>query len=172
MRTYALLRHFGFLACALLSLTCAAQAQFPLVVEPKVLEVASTVTLTVISNGALNLSGITARKVRFRPLLPGEFVEDIFTDKVEATARRLTVTVAVPDRRLIGEREMDIDFGGGMSVTLKFTLVPPFFGCPKSCRAPFMCSGTSCVLPKSQCNPRCKPPTPICNEFKRCERAQ
>jgi hypothetical protein len=169
MALIARLRPLGFLALALVSLTSAAQAQFALVLEPKVIEVASTVTLTVTSNGAINLSGITAQQVSFIEFAQGVGVpSDVGTRKVDATARRLIVTASLADAtRVIGERQMNINFGD-VIVSFRFTLVPPFV-CPASCQPPRMCVNKICVLPPSKCNPRCQPPK-ACNEARRrCE---
>jgi len=171
MALTARLRWLAFLVFALLNLIGTAHAQLPLIIEPKALEIASTVTLTVTSNGAFDLSRITARQVNFRTFEQEPFEErDIQTVKVDATARKLTVTAAIPDRRIAGDRLMDINFGD-MIVSLKFTLAQPFV-CPASCQPPRMCVNKICVLPPSKCNPRCQLPR-VCNEErKRCEIAQ
>ena len=165
----AWLRSLGVLAFALVPLTCAAQAQFPLTLETKVVEAAKTVTLIVTSDGTFNLSRITIRQVSFTdPSFPfeGQFI-DMGIGKVDATARRLTVTAVIDDpARMLGQRQMLLVFGD-VRVAFPFTLVPPFV-CPASCRPPNMCVNKICVLPPTKCNPRCKPPA-LCNESKRCE---
>ena len=168
MSVNARIRRAGLFALALLSLAGAAQAQPPLVIEPKVLENESTVTITVTSNGAFDLSGITRQKIGFRQFFQDRFEQSVlFPAKVDATASRLTVTANIPNRRQQGEQLMNIDFGD-MIVSLKFTLAPPFV-CP-NCRPPGACVNKVCVFPPpSKCNPRCRPPR-ICNEeLKRCE---
>ena len=169
MALTARLRRLGFLACAFLSLTCTARAQFPLVLEPKVVENVGTFTLTVTSNGAIDLSGITARQVSFVDFSVGDGAPiDISLRKVDATARKLIVTAGIEDPiAAIGGRQMHLFFRDAI-VSLKFTLVLPFV-CPASCQPPRMCVNKQCVLPPTKCNPRCQLPR-VCNEErKRCE---
>jgi hypothetical protein len=179
MALTAWLRSLGVLAFVLVSLTCAAHAQFPLALEskvveigePKVVAIGKEATLTVISNGTINLSGVTKQQVIFfdlSPLAVGQPI-NIGTRKLEATARRLTVTAGIDDAtRALGEQQMHIVFGDAI-VSLKFTLVPPFV-CPASCQLPRICVNKKCVLPPTKCNPRC-PVDQFCNEErKRCEK--
>jgi hypothetical protein len=123
MGTYALLRRFSLLAFAFLFLGGAAQAQLPLTLETKTVEAGKTVTLIVTSNGAMNLSGIAIRQVFFtEPSFPleGQFI-DLGPSKVEATARRLTVTAVIEDpMRMLGRRQMHVRFGDAM-VSFTFT---------------------------------------------------
>jgi hypothetical protein len=149
-----------------------AQAQPPLVLQPKVVENnGATITFTVTSNGAFDLSGITVRQIRFS--LPFEeefsFVPDEFAfDRVTNVTRRgFTLVARITDRSVIGERRMNITFGD-MIVLLRFRVDPPFV-CPPSCRPPNMCVNKICVLPPTKCNPRCRPPA-LCNpETRKCE---
>ncbi len=169
MAANAGLRCLCFLMLALFSLPAAAQVKRPLAIEPKVIEnVSETVTVTVTSNGAFDLSGITRQKVRFRM-----FFQEIFDNGdvgvgeiVRATKRSLTMTLRIFKRDAQGERLMNIDFGD-MIVSLKFTLLPPFV-CP-NCGPPGKCVNKVCVFPKSTCSPACRAPA-RCNEvIKRCE---
>lgn len=168
MALTAWLRSLGVLAFALVPLTCAAQAQFPLALETKVVEAAKTVTFIVTSNGTFDLSRITIRQVGFTdPNFPfdGQFI-DLGPSRVDATARKLTVTAVIDDpARMLGMRHMLLLFGD-VRVAFPFTLVPPFV-CPASCRPPNMCVNRICVLPPSRCNPRCNPPA-RCDERRRC----
>lgn len=168
MGTYARLRRFSLLVFAFLALSGAAQAQFALSLETKEVESASTVTMVVTSNGAIDLSGITAQQVRFFDLSLGDNQRGgMGARTVEATARRLTVTAAIGNpARVLGRRHMLLMFGETF-VAFPFTLVRPFV-CPASCRPPSRCVNKQCVPTK--CNPHCKLPLKCNEERGRCER--
>jgi hypothetical protein len=141
----------------------------------------STVTLIVTSNGAINLSGITQQQVSFIDFSLGAGApSNLGTRKIEATARKLTVTGGLGNitppfpESVFGQRQMHLIFGDPSNlgdatiVTFTFTIVPPFV-CPPSCQLPNICVDKKCVLPPTKCKPRC-PITKVCNEkLKRCE---
>jgi hypothetical protein len=182
MAPYARLRCVAFLALALLSWTGAAQAQFPLALDQKVVEAGLVMTFTVTSNGAVDLSNISNKdlanpRISFRDVTLGEGQSDriaISIRRIDATARKLTVNAFMRNPETVTDalfRQMHLFFGDVM-VSFNFTLVPAFV-CPADCKAPNKCIDRKCVLPPTNCKPRCQEPRFLCNEQKkRCELAQ
>jgi hypothetical protein len=181
MPPYARLRCVAFLALALLSWTGAAQAQFPLALDQKVVEAGLVMTFTVTSNGAVDLSNISNKdlanpRISFRDVTLGDGQTDIGISirTTDATARKLTVNAFMRNpERVTGPlfRQMHLFFGD-VRVSFNFTLVPAFV-CPADCKAPRKCVNRQCVLPPTSCKPRCQEPRFLCNEQKkRCELAQ
>jgi hypothetical protein len=181
MTLYPRLRCVAFLALALFLWTDAAQAQFLLALEQKVVEAGPVMTFTVTSNGAVDLSNISNKdlanpRISFREVdLQGQ-TDDIGISirTTDATARKLTVNAFMRNpERVTREtfRHMHLLFGD-VTVSFNFTLVPAFV-CPADCKAPNKCIDRKCVLPPTNCKPRCQEPRFFCNEQKkRCEQAQ
>jgi hypothetical protein len=182
MTPYARLRCAAFLTLALLSWTGAAQAQFPLALEQKVVEAGPVMTFTVTSNGAVDLSDISNKdlsnpRISFRDSALEAGQQDDIQISIRtsvATARKLTVNAFMREpERVSGPifRQMHLFFDG-VRVSLNYTLAPAFV-CPADCKAPKKCIDRKCVLPPTSCKPRCQEPRFLCNEQKkRCELAQ